>query len=57
MNGAMKKYEIMYRLKWEDYPFYQEIDAIDEYDAIVDFFEILEPTKPEEIEIIRLEVL
>nr|DAI05861.1 MAG TPA: PROTEIN/RNA Complex ribosomal subunit, ribonucleoprotein, ribosomal [Herelleviridae sp.] len=57
MNRTMKKYQIMYRMKCEDYPFYQEIDAIDECDAIVDFFEILEPVKPEQIEIIRLERL
>lgn len=57
MNGTMKNYQIMYRMKWEDYPEYEEVYAIDEYDAIVDFFEILAPIKPEQIEIIRLERL
>lgn len=53
----MKKYQIMYRVKCEDYPFYQEIDAIDECDAIVDFFKIMKPYKPEQLEIIKLEEL
>lgn len=57
MNGTMNEYEIMYRMKTEDYPEYEHICAVDEYDAIVDFFEVLKPIKPEQIEIIKLEVL
>lgn len=57
MNGTMKEYEIMYRMKTEDYPEYEHICAVDEYDAIVDFFNVLKPIKPEQIEIIKLEVL
>lgn len=57
MNGTMKNYQIMYRMKWEDHPEYEDVYAIDEYDAIVEFFEALKPIKPEQIEIIKLEVL
>lgn len=57
MNGLVKEYQIMYRMKYEDYPEYEDVHAIDEYDAIVEFFNILKPIKPEQIEIIKLEVL
>lgn len=57
MNGLMKEYEIMYRMRYDDYPEYEHVSAVDEYDAIVEFFNILKPIKPEQIEIIKLEVL
>lgn len=57
MNGTMKDYEIMYRLKWDEYPQYKHIVGIDEYDAIVEFFNVLKPIKPEQIEIIKWEEL
>lgn len=57
MNGLMKEYEIMYRMRYDDYPEYEHASAVDEYDAIVEFFNILKPIKPEQIEIIKLEVL
>ncbi|WZP35218.1 hypothetical protein [Enterococcus phage vB_Efs22_KEN09] len=56
----MKEYEILYRIRWEDYPLYEQVFAEDEYDAVVEFFKYCTDTRgyaPSEIEIIRLEVV
>lgn len=52
----MNEYTIMYREKWSDFVQYEGVEAYDEIQAIALFFEKLKHTRPQDVDIIRLEV-